>query len=198
MNENLFRIFAALILISAITISVYFRRKADRDSGETVSMKEESKPIFLALRLGGLVLWFSPLIYAIAPAWLVWSKIGLPDWVRWLGVVIGFATLFLIYWMFTSIGTGITPTVVTRNEHKLSTRGPYRWIRHPLYSFGTLAFLALGVIADSWLIVLLAVLAFILLAMRTPSEEAHLIDKFGDEYREYMRQTGRYLPRLRF
>jgi len=198
MNENLFRISAAVILFSAITISVYFRRKADRDSGEKVSTEAESKPLYLALRLGGVLLWFSPLIYAINPAWMAWSKIGLPVWVRWIGVGTGIASLFLIYWMFKSIGTGITPTVATRKEHKLSTSGPYRWIRHPLYTFGTLAFLALGVIADSWFIVFLAILAFILLAIRTSKEEAHLIQKFGDEYREYMNRTGRYLPRLKF
>lgn len=198
MNENIFRISACLILLLAISISGYFRRKADRISGEKVSTKDEGRPIFLALRLGGLLLWFSPLIYAINPAWMAWSKIGLPDWLRWIGVGIGFVSLALITWMFKSIGTGITPTVATRKEHKLSTNGPYRWIRHPLYSFGTLAFLSLGLIADSWFIVMLAILAFILLAKRTPNEEAHLIEKFGDEYREYMRQTGRYLPRLKF
>ncbi len=176
MNENLFRISAALILVLAISISGYFRRKADRISGEKVSTKDEGRPIFWALRLGGLFLWFSPLIYAINPAWMAWSKIGLPDWLRWIGVGVGFLSLALITWMFRSIGTGITP----------------------IYSFGTLAFLSLGLIADSWFIVLLAVLAFILLATRTPNEEAHLIEKFGDDYREYMKRTGRYLPRLKF
>lgn len=195
MNETLFRIFSAVILLSAITISVYFRRKADKDSGERVSVKDESKPIFIALRLGGVLLWFSPLIYAVHPAWMAWSKIGLPDWVRGIAVAVGLASLGLIYWMFKSIGSGITPTVATRREHKLSTSGPYRWIRHPLYTFGTLAFLSLGAIADSWFIILLSILAFILLAVRTPNEEAHLIEKFGDAYLEYISETGRFLPK---
>jgi protein-S-isoprenylcysteine O-methyltransferase Ste14 len=116
--------------------------------------------------------------------------------VRWIGVGIGVASMVLIYWMFKSIGIGISPTVATRREHKLSTSGPYRWIRHPLYTFGTFAFLSLGVMADSWFMVLLAVLGFILLALRTPNEEARLIEKFGDEYREYMKQTGRFFPKF--
>jgi protein-S-isoprenylcysteine O-methyltransferase Ste14 len=41
------------------------------------------------------------------------------------------------------------------------------------------------------------VLAFIAMASRTPKEEANLIEKFGDEYRDYMKRTGRFLPRLR-
>ena len=196
MNENFFRISAAIILLSAIGISGYFRRKADKETGEKVSTKDEGKPIFLALRLGGLLLWLSPLIYAITPAWMAWSKMGLPNRARWIGIGVGVASLGLIYWMFKSIGTGISPTVATRREHKLSTSGPYRWIRHPLYTFGTLAFLSLGLIADSWFIILLTILAFILLNLRTPNEEAHLIEKFGDEYREYMKRTGRYFPKF--
>ncbi len=196
MNETIFRVFSAVILLSAVAISVYFRSKADRDSGEKVSTKDEGKPIFLALRLGGLFLWFSPLIYAVNPAWMAWSRIGLADSVRWIGVGVGLASLGLIYWMFKSIGTGISPTVATRKEHRLATSGPYRWIRHPLYTFGTLAFLSLGTIADSWFIILLSILAFILLAIRTPNEEAHLVEKFGDEYRNYMKQTGRFFPKL--
>jgi protein-S-isoprenylcysteine O-methyltransferase Ste14 len=198
MNDYIFRISSAFILLSAMYISGYFRRKADKESGEKVSMKDEGKPIFLALRLGGLLLWFSPLIYAITPTWLAWSKMGIPEWVRWISVGVGILSLGLIIWMFKSIGTGITPTLATRKEHRLSMSGPYRWIRHPLYTFGTLAFLSLGLIADSWFMVLLAVLGFILLSLRAPNEEAHLIEKFGHEYREYMKRTGRYLPRLKF
>ena len=34
------------------------------------------------------------------------------------------------------------------------------------------------------------------MAIRTPQEEANLIAKFGDEYRQYMKRTGRFLPKL--
>jgi protein-S-isoprenylcysteine O-methyltransferase Ste14 len=50
--------------------------------------------------------------------------------------------------------------------------------------------------ADNWFIALLGVLAFIVMAIRTPKEEANLIAKFGDEYRAYMKQTGRYFPKI--
>jgi protein-S-isoprenylcysteine O-methyltransferase Ste14 len=36
----------------------------------------------------------------------------------------------------------------------------------------------------------------LLLALRTPKEEQRLIDRFGDDYRQYMAQTGRFLPKL--
>jgi protein-S-isoprenylcysteine O-methyltransferase Ste14 len=196
-NETIFRILLAFSLITGIGISATFRRKADKESGEKVSTKDEGKPIFLALRLGGLVIWFSPIAYMINPAWMAWSKIGLPDWTRWIGVGVGVVCVGLIYWLFSSIGTGITPTVATRAEHKLVTHGPYRWVRHPLYTVGTTFFLSFGAIADNWFILSVAVISFILLALRTPNEEAHLIEKFGDEYRAYMKTTGAFLPKFK-
>ena len=196
MNENIFRVLAGIIFLSGISISIYHRRKADQDSDEKVSTKDESKPIFWALRLGGLIIWLSPIAYLINPAWMAWSKINLPIEARWMGVSLGMLCVILIYWLFSSIGTGITPTVATRKEHKLVTSGPYRWVRHPLYSVGTLFFLAFAIMADNWFIAFLAVIAFVLLAVRTPSEEAHLIKKFGNEYRDYMKHTGRFFPKV--
>lgn len=196
MNENVFRILAALILFTAIGISSYFRRKADKDTGEKVSRKVDGTPMMTAIKLGGLLLWFSPLVYLINPAWMTWSKIGLPEWVRWLGVLMGVLCVFGVYWLFSSIGSGITPTSGTRRQHTLSTSGPYHWVRHPLYTIGSSLFISFGMMADTWFIAALGIVTFILMAVRTPKEEANLIEKFGDEYREYMKHTGRFLPKL--
>jgi protein-S-isoprenylcysteine O-methyltransferase Ste14 len=196
MNEDIFRILAAIVLFTAIGISSYFRRKADRESGETISRRVDGTPMMNVLRLGGLVLWLSPLVYLINPSWMAWSKIGLPEWARWLGVGLGILCVLGIYWLFSSIGSGITATSATRREHRLVTSGPYRWVRHPLYTVGSSLFLSFGLMADNWFIALLGVLAFIAVAIRTPKEEANLIAKFGDDYLEYMKRTGRFLPKF--
>ena len=196
MNENIFRILAALILFTGMGISTYFRLKADKEMGEKVSRKVDGSAMMNIIRFGGLILWLSPLVYLINPNWMNWSKIGLPESIRWLGVGIGVLCTFGIYWLFSSIGSGITPTSATRKEHKLVTRGIYRWIRHPLYTIGSSFIISFGIMADNWFIAAFGILAFILMASRTPKEGANLIEKFGDEYREYMKRTGRYLPRL--
>ncbi|MDP1716018.1 MAG: isoprenylcysteine carboxylmethyltransferase family protein [Anaerolineales bacterium] len=196
MNDNTFRIFATIIFVTTIFISGYFRSKADKVTGEKVSWKDEGIVMILLLRVGGLLLWFSIIGFLIYPPLLAWSKVGLPEWARWIGIGIGFVCALLIYWIFNSIGSGISPTVGTRKEHKLVTHGIYRWVRHPLYSVGTLLFLSFATMADSWFIAAMAILAFVLLAIRLPNEEAHLIDKFGNEYREYMKTTGQFLPKF--
>lgn len=196
MNENIFRFLAAVILFAGVGISSYFRRKADRETGEKISRKVDGTVTMTMIKIGGLILWFSPLIYLIRPGWMAWSKVGLPDWTRWLGVAIGILCVLGIYWLFSSIGSGITPTSATREQHKLVTSGPYRWVRHPLYTVGSSLFISFGMMADNWFIAALGILAFIGMAIRTPKEEANLIEKFGDEYRQYMKRTGRFFPKL--
>ena len=196
MNETIFRILAAVIFFTGVGISSYYRRKADKETGETLSRKADGNAMMNVIRIGGLILWLSPLVYLINPAWMAWSKIGLPDWTRWLGVGIGVLCVYGIYWLFSSIGTGITPVSATRKEHRLSTSGPYRWVRHPLYTIGSSFYITFGLMADNWFIATLGALAFLAMAVRTPKEEANLIEKFGDEYRDYMKRTGRFFPKL--
>jgi protein-S-isoprenylcysteine O-methyltransferase Ste14 len=195
MNENFFRILAAIILFTGIGISSYYRRKADKETGEKIPRKVDGSVMMTSIKIGGLILWLTPLVYLINPSWMAWSKIGLTESVRWLGVGLGILCALGIYWLFSSIGNSISPTSATRQQHQLVTSGPYRWVRHPLYTVGSSMFIAIGMMADNWFIAALGVLAFIGMAIRTPKEEANLIEKFGDEYREYMKRTGRFLPR---
>ena len=195
-GEVFFRMFAGVLFFSALAISIYFRSGAERASGEQLDRSEEGKALRITLRLGGLLLWLTLIAYLINPVWMGWASYASPVWLRWLGMLTAGTGLALTFWMFRSLGKNITDTVVTRREHQLVTHGPYRWIRHPLYTFGTLFYLGLGLIAASWLILLMACLAFFLLSLRTPKEEAQLLARFGDEYADYTESTGRYLPKL--
>lgn len=196
MNETIFRILAAILLFAGVGISSYYRRKADRDTGEKISRRVDGSVMMTVIKVAGMFLWFSPLIYLLNPHWMDWSKMGLPESMRWVGVLLGVLCVAGIYWLFSSIGTGITPTSATREQHRLVTHGPYRWVRHPLYTIGSSLFIAFGMMADNWFIAVLGILAFIAMAVRTPKEEANLIEKFGDEYREYMKRTGRFFPKF--
>ena len=196
MNEAIFRILASLILLTSMGISIYFRRKADKETGETISRNVDGSAMMTAIKVGGLILWLSPFVYLLNPAWMNWSKIGLPEAIRWLGVGVGILCVFGIYWLFSNIGNNISPTSATRKQHQPVTSGPYRWVRHPLYIVGASMFISFGMTADNWFIAMLGALTFIVMAIRTPKEESNLIEKFGDEYREYMKRTGRFFPKI--
>lgn len=197
MNDELvFRVVAAVLLLSGFGISVTFRRRANK-SGEEISTKGEGGLILVLRSVLGLAGWLSAFVYLINPAWMAWAHLDLPDWARWTGAVIMAVCLPLIYWVFSSLGKNVTPTVAIRREHTLVVHGPYRWVRHPLYTVGFLSFVGFSLLSANWFTALALVLAFGVLALRTPLEEQQLIEKFGDEYRAYMRRTGRYLPRIR-
>lgn len=195
--EQTFRWLFVAILGATFAQSAFYRHRA-RKVGGTIARRREGTPTLAARALIALPLFGSFLLYAIEPQWMAWSAFSLPAWARWLGVGIGVACVPLLAWVFRSIGSNISETVLTKERHQLVTAGPYRWVRHPLYSVGSTVFAALSVIAASWfmgLFVLLALLAVIFAVI--PREEAHLERAFGAEYSSYRRRTGRLVPRLR-
>jgi len=197
MDENsIFRIIVSTIILVSLSISFYFRRKAQIQSQDKIDRRQEGCITMSALRVGGLMIWLTVLAYIIYPPLISWATISLPSWIQWLGVAGGITAALLLAWMFTSLGMNITDSVVTRQEHKLVTKGPYRWIRHPLYSFGALLFLSLSLIMGTWIIPLLGIPTYAILVQRTGVEEKTLHDRFGDRYQRYADQTGRFFPRF--
>jgi protein-S-isoprenylcysteine O-methyltransferase Ste14 len=69
-------------------------------------------------------------------------------------------------------------------------------VRNPMYTGVLAAGLSLGLALGTWATPIMVGLAFTLLALRTRTEEKYLIDRFGDQYRDYMKRVGRFVPRL--
>jgi protein-S-isoprenylcysteine O-methyltransferase Ste14 len=196
MNDTLFRIFALAVFLSGAAISITYRRRAEQAGGEKISLKEEGLAIIIPLRLSGLAIWGCILAFMINPAWLTWSRLDLPEPLRWLGLALGISAVGLAYWVFSNLGNNVTSTVVTRANHRLVTSGPYRYIRHPLYMMGLISYLGFALLAENWFIALVTLLAFAVLVVRTGKEEARLLERFGSEYRAYTQRTGRFLPKI--
>lgn len=66
---------------------------------------------------------------------------------------------------------------------------------HPLYTVGTMLFGSLSLLAANWFMGLASLVGLVMLMVRSQKEEQKLIERFGDEYREYMKRTGRLLPK---
>lgn len=77
------------------------------------------------------------------------------------------------------------------------TSGPYRYVRHPMYTALFHSMWAILLLTRNWLVggVPLVGLCVIVL-LRIQREERAMVDNFGDAYREYMKRTGRFLPRV--
>src|SRR5207244_2384452 len=109
-------------------------------------------------------------------------------------VVLG---LLLLVWVHRALACNFSTTLRIRPDHTLVTSGPYHWVRHPMYTVFCLVFVGICLQTANGLLGGLGLSAIgIIMIVRTPLEEAQLVEKFGEEYRHYMQRTGRYLPRL--
>lgn len=194
-SENPFRVALLVVLVLTIAVTVYHRLQAAAP-GEKISRKEEGYAFAIVLRLAGLVLWLATFGYLVSPASVECAQIPLPIWVRWVGVGTGVFCSLLMYWTLSSLGKNLTDTVVTRIQATLVTHGPYRWVRHPFYVTAAMLMASVTVLTANWLIGVTSLIVLGLLAVRTPKEEQMLIERFGQQYLEYMARTGRFLPRL--
>jgi protein-S-isoprenylcysteine O-methyltransferase Ste14 len=193
-NDQLFRLILLAGFILFIPIGVYHRLKAR--TGEKLDRRQEGLFIMITLRLAGVAGMAGLIAYLINPAWMVWAAVPLPIWLRWAGVILGLIAGSLLVWMFRTLGRNLTDTVVTRQQHTLVTTGPYGWVRHPFYSSAAVAILGNSLAAANWFFFVAGCVMFLLLVIRTRKEEENLIARFGDDYRNYMQRTGRFVPRL--
>ncbi|MEE9130254.1 MAG: isoprenylcysteine carboxylmethyltransferase family protein [Phycisphaerales bacterium] len=194
-HELSYRGILLVLFIAAFIMSKHFRGRADKQRGK-ISRRGDGAS-FLIPQIGITLASMGWLLtYLIAPQWIAWSQVELPQWLRFGGAGLGVAAIGLFVWMFKHLGANVTATAQTRPDAQLVTTGPYRWIRHPMYVFGFIWFLAIVVLTASWFIAVTSAAGFSFLLIRCRREETNLIEKFGDEYRAYMQRTGRFFPRL--
>lgn len=193
-QENAFRAALGVGFVLVLIVTGYHRIRSWA-SREELDRRQEGLFILATLRPAGLLLWLGVIAYLANPAWMRWSSVALPAWLRWAGFVVFGLGLALLTWTLRGLGTNLTDTVVTRRAHTLVTQGPYRWVRHPFYDAMALLIAGIALIAANWFMLLTGAVVFSLLAVRSRTEEAHLLARFGDSYRDYRERTGRFVPR---
>jgi protein-S-isoprenylcysteine O-methyltransferase Ste14 len=195
-NASVFHFIFSILFVVMLGMRIYYRHKAVR-ARRLVEYHEgwlnmAVRGIFGAIYIGGT------LVYIFYPAYLAWAEFPLPQWARWLGTLLSIASLSLLWWVQWALGVHFDTTLHVQAEHRLVTHGPYRWVRHPMYTSLFLMGLGFLLLTANWMIggLMLASVA-LLVWVRLRGEEDLLIDTFGEQYREYMQRTGRFLPKLR-
>jgi protein-S-isoprenylcysteine O-methyltransferase Ste14 len=194
-DDQTFRAVLIAVVLVILPIGMYHRVKS-QETREKLDRRQEGLFILATLRPLGAVFWLGLIAWMVNPDWMAWSSMSLPVWVRWTGVGAIAIAGGLLGWTFQSLGKNLTDTVVTRQQHTLVLDGPYRWIRHPFYGSAALLMAAISLIAANWFLFVTGVVLLCLLIIRTRTEEENLVARFGDRYRRYMEQTGRFLPRI--
>ena len=193
-TETIFRIILPLLMVTFVAHRGYYVRKHGKEQN-TLKKRDEGTVTKLAGFLG-VIGFISVLAYVIKPSWLSWASLSLPLWLRWVGVglaVVGFA---LLQWAQNTLGKNWSDTPRMIKEQTLITSGPYRSIRHPIYTAFLLILGSTLLISANWLIGLSWIgMTLLEISSRIGFEESLMLEYFGDQYREYMKETGRLLPR---
>lgn len=196
MNENILRIILPVLLLAFMAHRGYYIRKHSRPDDLTLKQRDEGSASRLAGLLG--ILGFSSVLgFVINPGWLTWASLPFPEWVRWAGVFIALFGFTLLQWAQNILGASWSDNPRMIKGQVLITAGPYRAIRHPIYSAFLLILGSILFISANWFIGFsLLFMAWFEIYSRVHFEENLLIEYFGDQYSEYMQCTGRLIPKI--
>jgi protein-S-isoprenylcysteine O-methyltransferase Ste14 len=87
-------------------------------------------------------------------------------------------------------------TIAKTEKGEVFTRGPYRFSRHPVYVSSAILFMGAGFISQSWFFLGLSTVVGISHMHNALAEEKICLEAFGDEYRQYMDRTPRWIGGL--
>jgi protein-S-isoprenylcysteine O-methyltransferase Ste14 len=134
-------------------------------------------PAFIALRVG-----------EIEAVWLP---------VRVIGLVVGLAGAGLLVWASVRLGRLMLHEAAVREDHALIESGPYRLVRHPVYTGYLALLLGSGLAALSVYVLLFWPVSLFGILIQATSEEQLLGARFGQGYARYAGRTGRLVPHFR-
>jgi protein-S-isoprenylcysteine O-methyltransferase Ste14 len=194
-TQIIFRIILPLLIISFALHRGYYVRKHGNEE-DSLKKRIEGRASQIAWILG-VISFVSILIYVFKPIWLSWASLALPHWLRWTGVGVALLGFALLQWAQNTLGKNWSHTPRMIKEQSLTTSGPYRFIRHPIYTAFLLILGSTLLISANWLIGLAWLgMTALEVASRIHFEEDMMLEYFGDQYREYMKHTGRLLPKI--
>jgi len=192
MFNSIFKIiyFIELILITGVRsagTTRYRREKVGHDLSSTLDTS------LLALNGVGMII---PIFYVFSN-WFDFADYYLPAWLSWVGVALFASAAFVLWLTHRAMGRNWTPTLGLREDHQLVTDGIFKYIRHPMYAAHLLWAVAQPLILTNWI----AGLCFLIPQiaqywLRVGTEESMMLERFGDNYRDYMDHTGRLFPKM--
>jgi protein-S-isoprenylcysteine O-methyltransferase Ste14 len=194
MDNITFHLLFVFQFLAFMGVRMVYYRKAQTQGGPIEEKEDRMTKIRQTLGLPFPILL---LAYFVFPGLLSFAGFELsPGW-RWAGVALGFASIACMWWVLWALDLNFNHILHVREQHTLIQHGPYRWVRHPMYTTHFMHGLSILLITANALIGGMYLLAFgLVVVFRIRNEEATMTDTFGDAYREYMERTGRFLPKF--
>jgi protein-S-isoprenylcysteine O-methyltransferase Ste14 len=116
---------------------------------------------------------------------------GVFDWAGFAITLSGFA---IAVWARFVLGRNWSATITIKQDHEIVRRGPYAFVRHPIYFGATLAMFGTAIYFGTFRGLLAVALTFSGWWMKSRMEERFLVEQFGSQYREYQREVKALIP----
>lgn len=184
--------FASMTVMGIIRIP---HESAAKETATTESRQSALENVLLAaVAIGSAAL---PALH-LATGLLSVANYRVEAWWPFAGVPVAALGMWLFWRSHVDLGRNWSVSLELREDHGLVTSGVYERIRHPMYTSIFLLYAAQAIFIHNWIAGLSGLVAFgAMYVVRTPREEAMLLNEFGAAYAAYCGQSGRLLPKLR-
>jgi protein-S-isoprenylcysteine O-methyltransferase Ste14 len=157
-----------------------------------------------AEKLGDRMATIIVMVAAYALLFYRWESLGILNelfvpvhaWIAWTGLLLTWAGVAIAIWARRCLGEFWSGRVTLKEGHRLIRSGPYRFVRHPIYTGLLLGAVGRTITIGEWRGMLAVVLIFVAHSRKAQREEGLLTNEFGDEYTAYRRGTGFLFPRF--
>jgi protein-S-isoprenylcysteine O-methyltransferase Ste14 len=115
-------------------------------------------------------------------------------WPPTLGAALTFIGLAFSVWARFTLADNWSSDVQVKRGHELIVEGPYRWVRHPIYTGLILAFVGTALAVGEWRAVLGVAFAALAFWRKLSIEEKAMRGEFGEAYVRYAERVPALIP----
>ncbi len=167
---------------------VYWNRAAKRSAPAKSRESEASRGLHQLLLNLGLLLAFVRLPWS-GMRWLPASPLTVP-----IGLSVQVGAMLFDVWAMRCLGRNWSGAVAIKVDHELVKTGPYRLVRHPIYTAMIGMYLGTAIVSGELHGLLAVILVVIAYARKTRMEERGLREAFGRAYEDYARESWAFVP----
>jgi protein-S-isoprenylcysteine O-methyltransferase Ste14 len=182
-----------------LVLSLYWSLQATKASAAKAAESRLSRALHLVMVNGAFLLAFWPYPgwpFVTAPAWVFPVVFPATPALEVLGVIVQAGCLLLALWARRQLGRNWSGEVTLKVDHELVRSGPYRRIRHPIYTGAIGMYIGPALISGRLQGILSVALVAIAYARKIRQEERVLAGEFGQAYDAYRRESWALVPWL--
>ena len=116
-----------------------------------------------------------------------------PFWAL-LGAALAVAGVLFCFWARTILGRNWSGTVTIKQDHELILRGPYGFVRHPIYTGLLVGMLGTGIVFGYVRCFIGVLICGFALWLKLQIEERFMVQQFGDQYTHYRQRVRALVP----